>query len=339
MAEVLVSVLVLAFGAEPYLDECVGAALTYTDDRVEVIVIDNGSAAAATLRDHPRLRVGRPGKNLGFAGGCNHGARLARGRTLVFLNSDAIVEPDAITRLVEVAEQEGVGLASGDIRLAADPSAMNTAGNPVHYLGVVWAGSYGEPAAQHDRRADITSASGAFMAITREKWQQLGGFDETYFAYHEDTELSLRCWLRGWRVVFVPGATVRHHYEFSRNPAKQYLLERNRWITVLTVYPTSTLVRVLPALLAFDAAVFVAALLQGWAGAKARAWMWLIANRRAIATRRREIQAESTASAREFAALLADRIEPAMIERPPGLGVLNSGLAAYWRIARIGLRR
>ncbi|HEY2043318.1 MAG TPA: glycosyltransferase family 2 protein, partial [Jatrophihabitans sp.] len=161
MSATRVSVIVLAYGTEPYLAECVGSALATTTAEVEVIVVDNGaSAAVATLALDSRMRVERAPHNLGYAGGCVFGASCARGDTLVFLNSDAIVEPAAIDRLVTAANQPGVGLASGDVRLAARPEIMNTVGNPVHFLGVVWAGGYGEPAAEHATSTDVATASG-----------------------------------------------------------------------------------------------------------------------------------------------------------------------------------
>ena len=72
--------------------------------------------------------------------------------------------------------------------------------------------------------------------VRADRFAALGGFCEPMFAYCEDTDLSLRCWQRGWRVVLVPDAVVLHRYEFSRNPQKLFLLERNRLLMVLTVY-------------------------------------------------------------------------------------------------------
>ena len=74
------------------------------------------------------------------------------------------------------------------------------------------------------------------------------------FAYLEDTELSLRCWQRGLKVMFVPDAVVLHDYEFSRNPSKLGLLERNRLIMLLTLYERHTLAVLAPALLAVEIA-------------------------------------------------------------------------------------
>ena len=335
MTSRLTSVVVLAYGDEPYLTDCVGRVLA--DDRsgpIEVIVIDNGSPAVEDLAPDPRLRVITPEHNLGYAAGCNLGAAHSVGTDLVFLNSDALVQPGAVRSLVAVLTDPTVGIATGGVRLADAPELMNSVGNPVHYLGVVWAGGYGEPAAAHLQPTDVASASGAFFAVRRAVWQSLDGFDEQYFAYHEDAELSLRTWQRGLRVRFVPDAVVLHHYEFSRNPNKQYLLERNRWITVLTVYPTPVLACVLPAMIAFDLALCAVAAAQGWLPAKLKAWRWLLTHRRDVVRRRRAVQAAATISPGAFMSLLVARIEPPILERPTGLGLLNRLLAGYWGLAR-----
>lgn len=335
-----VSVIVLAYGDEPYLADCVRAVLQTTEPandgaEVELIIIDNGTTAAVEeLAAQPRVRLHRAEVNLGFAGGCNRGAELARGRTLIFLNSDALVGAGAVRRLAAAVEDRAVGLATGDLRLADAPGTMNSAGNPVHFLGVVWAGAFGEPATAHTKPVDVASASGAFFAVRREVWDALGGFLAEYFAYHEDTELSLRAWTRGWRVRFVPGATALHYYEFSRNPRKQYLLERNRWLTVLTIYPRPVLLAVLPLLALFDLAIAGLALRQGWLRAKVSGWLWLARHARFILSRRREVQAASQDSALSFAGRLSARIEPAMLGPLPGLRVLNLGLAAYWAVTK-----
>ena len=131
-----------------------------------------------------------PGSNLGYAGGCNFGARAARGNSLIFLDSDAIVAQSAVGNLVRALADSSTGLASGNVRLAASPERMNSAGNPVHYLGIAWAGGYGDPAASHAVVADVPSVSGAFFGVTVDVWMSLGGFDDTYFAYHEDDRVE-----------------------------------------------------------------------------------------------------------------------------------------------------
>ena len=119
-----------------------------------------------------------------------------------------------------------------------------------------------------------------------------GGFAPEYFAYHEDTELSLRLWQRGLSIEFVPDAVVRHHYEFSRNDFKHYLLERNRLMVIYTTYQWRSLVVLAPMFALTELAMLVAATLGGWLRPKLRGYGWLWRNRRWVRARRRQLQRE-----------------------------------------------
>ncbi|MDQ3466016.1 MAG: glycosyltransferase family 2 protein [Actinomycetota bacterium] len=330
-----VSVVMLAYGAEPFLFEAVDAVLSSRGVRVEVVVVDNGCASdLSALERRSGVRVLRPGSNTGFAGGCNLGAAATSAAVLALVNSDAVVEPDALAELAAVARRLEVGLVSGSIRLAGTPELMNSAGNPVHVLGLSWAGGLGEPAERHAVGTAVASASGAALAVRREVWDALGGFTTEFFAYQEDCDLSLRCWQRGWEVRFVPEAVIAHHYEFSRNPLKFYLLERNRLAMLLTVYGGRLLVLLAPALLALELAMLAVALRQGWMRQKLRGYRWLMSNRGWLRRRRREVQAVRVVGDRDLAGLLTGHFDPVALPLPVGAGALNALMSGYWRLVR-----
>jgi GT2 family glycosyltransferase len=339
-----VQIVVLAFGAEPYLSDCVSSVLASVDATgrplpLRVVLVDNGArAAVAALPADPRMQVLIPETNMGFAGGCNLATEGSDADHFVFVNSDAIVAPDAVHRLCLALEDEITGLVSGGIRLADRPELMNSVGNPVHYLGLVWAGGYGEPASAHSTATEVASISGAFFASRATTWRALGGFDERYFAYHEDTDLSLRAWQSGYRVRYLPDAVALHHYEFSRTPSKQFLLERNRWITLLTVFPRTVLLAVAAPLALFEFAILALSAGQGWLPDKVRSYRWLLRNRGYLRARRRQVRSANQLSDAQFATLLTARIEPGMLGPVPGVTVLNAALAAYWRLCLAALR-
>lgn len=342
-----VTAVMLAWRDEPVLVEAVTAVLASEGVDVDVVLVDNGctSDAVERLEALPAVTVVRPGENLGFAGGCNLGAQHARGEVLAFVNGDAVVRPDALRHLVDAltngatpgkalgADQGEVAMATASVRLYDEPQTVNSVGNPVHFTGLSWAGGLGQPAAEHHRPREVASASGAATVIGRERFRALGGFCEPMFAYCEDSELSLRCWQRGWRVVYEPRAVVLHRYEFSRNPLKFYLLERNRLLLVLTLYGPGLLLAVAAPLLALELATLALALRDGWGRQKVAGWWWLLRHRRLLRERRRLVRGQRVVPDAVWARVLTGDLDLAV----PGLTVPSPARRlsrTYWALAR-----
>jgi GT2 family glycosyltransferase len=335
-----VSAVVLAYREEPWLERCVAALLGSEGVDVDVVLVDNGCTDGGVdrLAPMPGVTVVRPGENLGFAGGCNEGAAKASGEFLALINGDLIVEPDAIAELVAHAQKPEVGIAQPSIRLSDDPNLLNSDGNEVHFLGFSWCGSFGEPAAKRSAPRPITSVMGAAMVLRRSLWEELGGFEPRYFAYHEDVELCRRCWHRGLELVNVPSAVAVHRYEFGREPSKPYLSERNRLVFVLTAFEARTLLLLALPLLAVEFAAVLGAAATGTIAKKLAGWVWLLRNRRWIARRRRQLQAERTVSDADLAHQFATRLDAGNYKLPDWLKPLDAVLAAYWAVARRFLR-
>lgn len=341
MTQPTVAVVMLAYGEEPYLLQSVRAVLASTDVDLELVLVDNGTRGAAVdevraLGDD-RVRVVVPGRNTGFTGGVRLGVQSTTAPTLVLVNSDAIVEPQALSELVGALHEPGVGIVCGLVRLGDDPTTVNSVGNPVHLLGLSWAGHMGEPVTEHRTPSTIASATGALLAIPRRVWDELGGFPDEYFAYLEDMELSWRAWQRGYEVRYVPTAAADHFYEFSRSPIKMYLLDRNRLLFVLTCYEARTLALLAPALLAFDVALLAVAVAQGWGRQWLRARVWVATHRGWVAARRREVQTTRTRSDRQLAHLVTDRFSPAQFGLGPVAGILQALMHGYWVLVRRAL--
>jgi GT2 family glycosyltransferase len=335
-AQPRVSVVMLAWGDEPVLIEAIDAVLGSTGVDVDVVLVDNGCTTDAVHRARERARVTiiEPGENTGFARGCNIGASRSSGEIVAFVNGDAVVDPGALAALARTLQDDSVGLASGSLRLYDDPTVMNSAGNPVHYTGLSWAGALGEPASLHDRVMEIASATGAATAIRADRFAELGGFCEPMFAYCEDTDLSLRCWQRGWRVVYVPDAVVLHRYEFSRNDRKLYLLERNRIFMLMTLYQRRTLMLLAPALLGLELAMLAVALKQGWWRQKLSGWSWLWRHRDVVRARRARVQAERRRTDAELAPLLTGDFAPGESTGLAAPGLMRAGSRCYWAWVR-----
>jgi GT2 family glycosyltransferase len=332
-----VSVVTVAFRSGDALTRLLDSLEPLEGAEVEVIVVNNGDSGPELkeARKRPCVRVVEPGRNLGFAEGCNFGSREATGEVLVFLNPDTVVAPGALEGLARTLREPGVGIAMPRLRLLDRPALLNSGGNVVHVTGLAWAGRYGEPADGIDEISDVPYATGAALAIQSELFRRLGGFLEPLFMYQEDLELCWRVRLQGLRIVVTPVADVYHDYEFARNETKLYLLERNRLVFVLAAYSPRLLTLLAPVLLGTEFAMAALALKQRWLSEKVAGWRWLIRHWRWVLRRRRHTQQLRQVRDREVALYLSPILDPKMIALPRAARLANPVIAAYWK----GVRR
>jgi GT2 family glycosyltransferase len=332
-----VDVAILCWLAEPLLPDCVNAVLGSEKVEAHVYLVDNGCTDEGVvdgLAALPGVTVQRPGHNLGFSGGVNAGLAPGDGEYVAMINSDAVVEPDTLARLVAELDQPDVAIAAGSVRLYDQPELLNSNGNVVHVLGLSWVGGLGQPETR-TAPTDTPGAMGACVVLRRAHWERLGGFYDKYFAYHEDAEISIRTWQMGLRVVNVPDATCRHMYEFSRNPNKTYLSERNRLMFVYTLWSWRALILLAPPLLALEAAMVLLAAKQGFLKSKTRGWGWLWQHRRELRQRRRLVRASRTVTDREWMSVLSATVDSDLIPIPRTIrGPLNVAMRTYWRVVR-----
>jgi GT2 family glycosyltransferase len=310
----------------------------------ELVVIDNQSSdgSVTTARSLvPTATVIETGANEGFAAGCNRGAAASSGELLCFLNPDAIPQRgwrDAI----ELPATDGRGWDAWQALVTADGGrVVNTRGGVVHFTGIAWAGGAGEPL-DVDAESDAAGAkpgfvSGACLAVERSVYLELGGMAAAFFLYHEDVDFSLRLRLRGGRIGVEPAARVDHGYEFDKGAAKWRYLERNRWATLIRDYPGELLALLVPALVATELALVIAAAAGGWLPQKLRAWGETLTALPRLLGERRRIQATRAISAGEFANGLVASLDSAYFGAAGRSRVLGAVLGGYWRLVRLVL--
>jgi GT2 family glycosyltransferase len=331
----LVSVVIVAYDSGPALLRCLDA-LDREAVEHEVIVVDNGADGAeiAAAEARASVQVVRPGRNVGFASGCNLGAERARGDVLLFLNPDTVVVVGALAELARTVSEPGVGAAMGRLLLLSDPDTLNSRGAVIHIAGLGWSSGHGEAASTVTEPAEITYANGSGLAMRRELFLELGGFTDELFLYHEDLELGWRARMRGRRIVLNPAADVLHEYEHERNPEKYYFMERNRLVFVASAYSSRLLLLLAPVLLLAEAGLTLVSIREGWFRAKLRGWRWVAANARWILRHRRRLQSARTVPDRELARHLTPVLDPAMIELPKAVRFVNPVLERYWGLVR-----
>jgi GT2 family glycosyltransferase len=249
MDKPLVSIIILNWNGKEHLQVCLCSVLKSTYSPIEVLVVDNGSTDGSVelVRSYfSSVIVLENRENLGYAEGNNRGIKIARGKYVVTLNNDMIVEPDWLDKPVEYLEK--------NTRLiAACGRQMNYYNRSIidslfHYpapeLLFVRAG-HGETMEQNLSFAVpgyVIAVNGGSGIYRKETFEALGGFDSAYCFYNEETDLCMRAFLKGWKCLFVPQSVVYHKEGESFKKTKGqnlYYHERNRMWFVYKFYPLS----------------------------------------------------------------------------------------------------
>jgi len=187
-------VVILNWNRGPALIRCVESVIATTPAWVRVIVVDNASAdgspdAAAQI---PRVEVWKNDRNLGFAAAYNRAIRRCPESYVALLNPDTILDrPGWVESLIAVAERDpAIAVVGCTLLFADDPLRINSAGGMVYW----WTGpvdvGFGEPVTPDDRAGhEPFAASGGAMLVRRDRFLEMGGFDEGTFLYIEDVDL------------------------------------------------------------------------------------------------------------------------------------------------------
>lgn len=219
------SVIIVNYGAKEYADKCVRSILDSHSADYEVIVVDNGSPDGSVefLRDKYAdrkdvVRVIALDQNYGPAKARNVGVAASGGKYIAFLDNDTEVHPDwANTAIAGFEQDEKLGIIQCKLLLAKERDKIDYVGEYIGGNGfLVQRAPAGErDEGQYDQKIEILAAKSAGMFIRRETFDRIGGFDEDYFIYVEETDLGWRSWLAGYRAVFLPASVVYHEFGTS----------------------------------------------------------------------------------------------------------------------------
>lgn len=216
--EYSVSIVIPLFNKAEYTRNCVEALARTLDpaESVEIVLVDNASTdGTREFLDSLSgdVVVVRNTENLGFATACNQGARVSRGRNIVFLNNDTVAQPGWLQALLAAAKEEGAGICGA--RLLYPDGRIQHAGVAFNGDGVGYHIFNGfpkdHPAVSKRRRVQAVTA--ACMLVRRDLFESLGGFDEGYRNGFEDVDFCLRAGEKGHRILYVPECAVIHHEE------------------------------------------------------------------------------------------------------------------------------
>ena len=214
----LVSVIVLSWNSREFLEGCLTSVLAQTHREVELIVVDNAStdgSAALVKERFPQAAVVQNRSNLGFCAGNNVGLKHARGASVLFLNADAVLQPDYLEKaLTAWSDDPRIGMVAGKV-VRFDRRTLDTTGQLLTRGRRIRERGYGEDdRGQYDQPGKVFSVCGAVALYRRATIDDvsLSGefFDEDFFAFGEDLDVGWRARRLGWRCAYQPLAVAAH---------------------------------------------------------------------------------------------------------------------------------
>jgi len=220
------AVIVPNWNGEDFLKSCLDSLLAQTVPTI-VVVVDNGSSDGSRklLESYgDKIITIYREKNYGFTGGVNPGLEYAIDHgydAAALLNNDAMVEPDWLENLQKNLK-DNIGITTSLI-LSHDGKTIDTTGDTLTIWGLPYPRSRSKPAESAPKKNEyIFGASGGASLYSIEMLREIGLFDQDFFAYYEDIDISWRAQLAGWKVLFVPSARVYHHISGTSSKHKGF---------------------------------------------------------------------------------------------------------------------
>lgn len=245
-----VTVVIPVWNGAAWLAACLDALAAQSFLNFAVIVVDNGStdnSRALVARHAPQATLIAWERNRGFAAAVNAGIHASHTEYVALLNVDTLPRPDWLANLVQAMDKSApdVGALASKMLSMADPAVIDDCGDSLSWQGAAAKRGHGQGAAEFEEAGEIFSPCAGAALYRKSFLDELGGFDERFFAYLEDVDLGLRGRLRGYRYLFVPSAEVLHQGHGSGLPQARYvrLMTRNRIILLLKNLPVRLLIR------------------------------------------------------------------------------------------------
>lgn len=241
MPDFIVTVVIPTLCADSKLQECVESLERQTRRDFEMVIVDNsGDSRVRRNAVGPGARVIENRRNQGFGAAVNQGFHASNAPYLATLNDDAVAHPRWLEALVCALERRpDAGMAASQVRLFGE-HRLDSAGMLICRDGSSKQRGHGRPPEDFPVAEESLFPSGSAALYRRTMLEQIGGFDDRFFLYCEDTDLGLRARWAGWKCLYVPDAVVEHHYSHSAggaSPLKAYLVERNRLFVLAKNFP------------------------------------------------------------------------------------------------------
>lgn len=267
------------------------------------------------------------------------------------MNMDTELEENCLLEMAQALESDSqIGIVQAKILLYDQAGKnnsqprLNSLGNLVHFLGFGFTRGYGKREEDFDsflRSAPYPEikgyASGCALMIKKEVVDKIQGYNEEYYMYHDDLELSLKARLVGYKIVLAPRALIYHKYEFKRSVKMIYYMERNRYLFIFSFYPWRLIALLFVPLLLMDIGMIFYSLLGGWFKDLAKVYRYYLKAEtyRLISQERKNIKSFQTIPFKEVSKDFVGQIDFQEINNPILRYIANPILGLYWRLVKL----
>lgn len=255
----LISVIIVGYNAKHFLPKCLGTLTKGSYKNIEIFYIDNGSidgTAAYIKKNYPQIILLQNSRNLGFSPAHVGMLEKVKGDAVLLLNTDTILQENLLTELVKALyEKKDIGAVQPKILMYPQTNKIDSVGAFFLLAGFLYHFGYEKDASLpiYNKPMEIFSTKGAVMLIKKDVLDKTGLFDLDYFTAFEDTDLCMRIWLAGYRILYV-SSTVAHHIGGGTvmKMVRAFVIfhgEKNRLATYIKNLSLGYLLKVLPRLL------------------------------------------------------------------------------------------
>ena len=337
--------------ANKYLSACRDSLRAQTYSDFIVYIVDNASSAESLnylknlypeaiilpREDGNYCAANNLGMNRAILDGCDY---------LVAANMDTEFESQWLSELVLALDNNPeAGIAQSLILLypkdeveRQDPK-INTTENFIHFLFFGFTGNYNlkkSEVAVTNYQEIMGYASGCSFIIRSEIFKEIGGYNDDYYMYHDDLDISLKTRLAGHKIILAANSILYHKYEFERSVRMLYYMERNRAISFLAFYPASVLILLSPVFLAMSLGMLFFSILGGWfkTDLKVFGYFFKPSSWRLISKLRRHFKQITKKPLSQISQNFAGRIEFQEIDNPILKYLVNPIFNAYWNLVK-----
>lgn len=260
--EPLVSFVILNWNGKKWLKKCLSSIGKVSYKTKEILVVNNGSIddSAKFLREnYPEIKVIELKKNVGYAKANNIGAKKAKGKYIFFLNNDTTVTPSFLNPLIKILEEDfSIGVIQPQMRSMIYPDRMDSVISYLTSTGFLYHFGYMKPwnKSMYQKQRYGLSIKGAGFIMRRKEYIILGGLDEDFVCYVEETDLCHRVWLSGKKVLYEPKSIMYHWgggdmQSMTKDEVTMFRSYRNRFVSFLKNSSVQELLKILPLLFLF----------------------------------------------------------------------------------------